>query len=330
MPAVLRAGRDADAGGFIALVGTCWAEYPGCVMDLDGEVPELRALASYYAGQGGALWVAEADGRVVGMVATKPLDGGAWELCKMYAYSDQRGSGLAQSLAYAAEAHARVHGGGEMRLWSDTRFDRAHRFYEKCSYLRAGPIRALNDLSHSMEFEYAKPLTGSVVRRLDAAAAVSAVPRLAAILKECVDAGGNLSFLAPLAAACATTYCRRVAAQAARGERVVIAAWLDGMLAGSVVVDLAQPENQRHRAEFKKLMVAPAARRRGLARRLLREAEAAASEAGRDMLSLAAQQGSDAERLYRSEGWICGGTMPDFSRAADGTREAASLFWKRV
>jgi hypothetical protein len=51
----LRPGRDDDAAGFIDLIAGCWAEYPGCVMDLDGEVPELRALASHYAGQGGAL-----------------------------------------------------------------------------------------------------------------------------------------------------------------------------------------------------------------------------------------------------------------------------------
>jgi len=39
-----------------------------------------------------------------------------------------------------------------------------------------------------------------------------------------VDAGGNLSFLAPLVADKAIAYCRRVALQAARGERVLVAA----------------------------------------------------------------------------------------------------------
>ena len=105
-PPVLRAGRDSDASDFIALVDTCWAEYPGCVMDLDGEVPELRALATYYAQQNGALWAAGRAGRVVGMVATKPLADGTWELCKMYAYADQRGTGLAQSLVTAAAVSA--------------------------------------------------------------------------------------------------------------------------------------------------------------------------------------------------------------------------------
>ena len=327
---VLRAGRDSDAAGFIALVDTCWAEYPGCVMDLDGEVPELRALASYYARQNGALWAAEQDGRVVGMVATRPLADGTWELCKMYAYADQRGTGLAQSLVAAAETHARRHGASEMRLWSDTRFDRAHRFYEKSSYLRAGPIRALNDLSNSMEFEYAKPLVGTHIQRLNAAAAVSAVPRLAAILRECVDSGGNLSFRAPLPQEKAAAYMRRVASLAARGERVLFAAWSDGVLAGSIALDLALPDNQRHRAEIKKLMVAPEARRRGLARALLRHAEAAARAAGREMLTLATHAGGGAENLYADAGWTRGGAMPDYTRKADGTAEAAVFFWKAI
>ena len=42
----IRPGRDEDASGFIRLIGDAWAEYPNCVLDVDGEVPELRALAT--------------------------------------------------------------------------------------------------------------------------------------------------------------------------------------------------------------------------------------------------------------------------------------------
>ena len=152
----LRAGRDGDAAGIIALIGACWAEYPGCVMDVDGEVPELRALATYYAKQGGALWVAEADAAVVGMVGTRPLDDGAWEICKMYVASTHRGAGLAQALIDAAEGYARAHGARWMKLWSDTRFERAHRFYEKHGYMRQPALRELHDLSNSIEYHYVK------------------------------------------------------------------------------------------------------------------------------------------------------------------------------
>lgn len=326
-PPVLRAGRDGDAEDFIALIGACWAEYPGCVMDVDGEVPELRALASYFAAQGGALWAAEQGGRVVGMVGTRPLGEGDWEICKMYAYPGQRGSGLAQTLIATAEAHARARGAAAMRLWSDTRFDRAHRFYEKCSYLRAGPIRVLDDLSHSLEFAYAKPLAGIAVRALDAAAAVSAIPGLAAVLVDCVGAGAAAGFRAPLAPAAAAAHCKRLASAAARGEGALVAGWCDGTLAGAAALAFDTPETHRHRGEIRTLLVAPAARHRGLGRLLLREAEAAARAAGRSLLSAAAPE---ADRLLRREGWTELGTLPDHARGADGTPQAAVWYWKRV
>jgi GNAT superfamily N-acetyltransferase len=296
----LRPGRDSDAAGFIALVDTCWAEYPGCVMDLDGEVPELRALATYYAQQNGALWAAEHEGRVVGMVATKPLADGTWELCKMYAYASQRGTGLAQSLVAAAETHARSHGATEMRLWSDTRFDRAHRFYEKSSYLRAGPIRALNDLSNSMEFEYAKPLIGTHVQQLAAAAAVSALPRL--------------SRLAPAP-------WKSIASQAATGAAILLAAWHEGTLIGTTVLET--PTTQPHRAALALLLVAPEARRQGIGRALLRATEAAAKSAGRDLLTATT---SSAEGLFDS--WQRLGSVPGYYQQADGTKASTTFFWK--
>jgi len=301
---------------------------------VDGEVPELRALASYYAGQGGALWVAEQDGRVVGMVGTRPLGddapGAAWEICKMYAYPDQRGSGLARTLIDTAEEFARAHGATAMKLWTDTRFDRAHRFYENRSYLRDGPIRALDDLSRTLEFTYAKPLTGVVVRRLDAAAAVSAIPRLATVLAECVNAGAAAGFHAPLAIDRARATWKRAASQAALGEKILLAAWADGTLVGTATLDLDMPETQRHRAELHTLLVLPAARRRGIGRQLLRAAETAALGAGRTLLVLDTPAGGDAERLWRAEGWTERGTVPDWSRTSDGAPEAATFFWKQV
>ena len=124
-------------------------------MDVDGEVPELLALASYYGGQGGALWAAEEDGLLVGMVGTRPGAGG-WELCKMYVDRGVRGGGLAQALLGSAERFAVAAGAVGMRLWSDTRFERAHRFYAKQGYARFGEPRALHDKSNTVEFGFAK------------------------------------------------------------------------------------------------------------------------------------------------------------------------------
>ena len=155
---MIRPARDADAPGLVALIAACWAEYPGCVMDLDGENPELRRFASYCAEQGGAAWVAELGGEIVGMVATVPLGGGEWEIKRLYVARPLRGAGLALRLLATAEGFAAERGAGCLVLWSDTRFDRAHRFYEKQGYARAGAVRALDDLSRSLEFGYAKVL----------------------------------------------------------------------------------------------------------------------------------------------------------------------------
>jgi GNAT superfamily N-acetyltransferase len=75
----LRRVRDADGPALERLIGGIWAEYPGCVLDVDREEPWLRAPASAYgdrsgppsAGSGddhghrayrGAMWVVEAPG----------------------------------------------------------------------------------------------------------------------------------------------------------------------------------------------------------------------------------------------------------------------------
>ncbi len=152
IPVPIRPGRDADGPAFIALIGRCWADYPGLVLWVDEEEPELRALASHFAGLGGALWIA-GDG--VGMAATRPLArgtaGGAWEICRVYVHPDAHGSGLAQRLMAVAEGHS----GGPFELWSDTRFARAHRFYGKLGYRQDGE-RALSDRARSREFRFVK------------------------------------------------------------------------------------------------------------------------------------------------------------------------------
>lgn len=327
---VLRAGRDEDAAGFISLIGDCWAEYPGNILDVDGELPELRALASYFAKAGGMLWAVEQGGAVVGMCATKPLGDGVWELCKVYSRPTLRGGGMTARMLGTAEDFARAHGGTRMKLWSDTRFDRAHRFYEKHSYVRLGPLRVLNDLSMSIEFEYDKPLVGTQVERLDAAGAQSAVPRLAALLKDCVDAGASVSYLPPLAPATATAFWTGAASKAAMGGRVIFAGWVDGILAGTVTLDLDMPPNQPHRADVAKLLVHPSARRRGLARALMARLEEEARAAGRKLLVLDTKAGDAAEPLYRAMGWTEVGQIPDFAMNGDGSLSPTIFFWKRL
>jgi GNAT superfamily N-acetyltransferase len=324
----VRRGRDSDADAFIALIAACWSQYPGIVLDVDGEMPELRALASYYSDKGGALWAAETAGRIVGMVATIPHAADTWEICRVYTLPSTHGSGLGQRMLNTAEAHARAAGATRLLLWSDTRFDRAHRFYEKHGYVRHGPIRVLHDLSHSLEFGYAKPVAG--IEPLDAAAAASAERRLAEILCACVDAGASVSYLPPLARGVARAFWKQTAADVAAGTRIILAAWHDATLVGTVMLEFASSPNQPHRAEVQKLLVHPDARRRGIARALMARAETEARRAGKTLLTLDTRAGDAAECLYRAMGWHEAGRIPGFALNADRVPCATVFFWKSV
>jgi putative acetyltransferase len=149
----IREARDEDADDLIALVGACFAEYPGCVLDVDGEIPELRRIASAFSGWGGQFWVAERAGRAVASIGWVPA-GDAVELCKLYVDASERRQGLAHRLCERVEEVARRRGAACVELWSDTRFETAHLLYEKRGYQRGGETRLLHDLSDTVEFYY--------------------------------------------------------------------------------------------------------------------------------------------------------------------------------
>jgi GNAT superfamily N-acetyltransferase len=213
----------------------------------------------------------------------------------MYVDATARGIGLAGDLLRAAEDHARAAGAQRLVLWTDTRFTRAHGFYEKQGYMRQGSIRILDDISNSLEFRYAKPARGLVVEALDAAAAARAERRLADLLITCVAEDASLEFLPPLSRERAVAFWKQTSAAVAAGARVLLVAWRDGVMAGSVTLDLATAQNQSHAAAIQKLLVDPAARRAGLGRALMRRAEQAARGHGRTLLSLDTRAGSAAE-----------------------------------
>lgn len=156
----LRDATDTDSEPLAALVAASFAEYPGCLFDWS-EFPELRQPASHFARKGGRLWVAQGDGgRIVGSIGVAPVpEQGAVELTKVYVDPAFRGSGLAQALFARTFDFAGAGGYGEMMLWSDTRFARGHRFYEKLGFLRWPGERYLADISATWEYHFRKPLS---------------------------------------------------------------------------------------------------------------------------------------------------------------------------
>ncbi len=152
----LRQARDEDSAGIIALIASCYAEYPPNVLDVDGEEPELRQPASKFA----AFWVLvdEAE-RVFGSIALAPYpQRKVVELKKCYVAKTLRGQGWGRRLIEQVEAWAREQAYAEVELWTDTRFTLAHQVYAKMGYRRSGRQRELHDLSQTTEDHYHKRL----------------------------------------------------------------------------------------------------------------------------------------------------------------------------
>lgn len=155
----IRDATDGDSEPLAALIAASFAEYPNCHFVWE-EFPELRQPASAFAAKGGRLWVADAPGGgIAGSLAATPVPSqNAVEITKVYADPAFRGSGLAQALFAEALAFARAGGFGEMMLWSDTRFARGHRFYEKLGFRRWPGERYLADVSETWEYHFRLPL----------------------------------------------------------------------------------------------------------------------------------------------------------------------------
>ena len=155
---VIRDSRDDDAAGLIELIGGCFAEYPGCVLDVDREMPQLRAIASTFAEHGGRFWTAELDGVVVACAGIAPAEPNGAELKHLYVAKCARRMGLGTSFVNIIEAEGRARGAAFVEMWSDTRFKDAHRLYERLGYLRSPKTRELHDLSNSVEYHFRKDL----------------------------------------------------------------------------------------------------------------------------------------------------------------------------
>ncbi|MGF3024785.1 N-acetyltransferase family protein [Methylobacterium aquaticum] len=161
-------------------------------------------------------------------------------------------------------------------------------------------------------------------------AAEAALPDLAALLLACVRDGASIGFLLPFSLPEAEAFWRDGLPALESGARRLLVAREDGRIVGSTQVGLAAPPNGRHRAEITKVLVHPQARRRGLGRALMREAEAVAAAEGRSLLILDTRTDDAGEALYRSLGYVVTGVVPDYACSPTGVREACTFMHKRL
>lgn len=154
----IRPAFNADGDGLAALIADVFDEYPGCVFDRAAEFPELDAIADDFKRGDGRSWVVvDADDCILGCLGIKyDAPRHEAELHKVYLQRATRGQGMAQkliakALAWLGQTHADC---ATVMLWTDTRFEAGHRFYEKCGFARTGESRILDDLSNSSEIQF--------------------------------------------------------------------------------------------------------------------------------------------------------------------------------
>ncbi|HUL52876.1 MAG TPA: GNAT family N-acetyltransferase [Opitutaceae bacterium] len=163
-------------------------------------------------------------------------------------------------------------------------------------------------------------------------AAASRRPELAALLVDAVKHGASVGFVLPLAEGEADDYWRKIGAEIAAGQRLLLAAFDEaGRLIGGAQLALESRPNGRHRAEVQKVMVLASHRGRGIGAALMARVEAEARARGRRLLHLDTSVGvGGATAFYDRLGYTRVGGIPDFAANPDGTLAANAIYYKRL
>jgi O-acetylserine/cysteine efflux transporter len=154
--AVTPAGR-ADTPGVVELIGRVYREY-GFVYVPEVEVPDLFRFDEHYTPPRGAFYVVREGSVIVGSVGVERLADGSAELHRLYLDARLRGRGTGRALVEAVLEWCRAERIGRLILWSDTRFDQAHRLYERMSFRRTGQRVLPDDPNQTREYGFERPV----------------------------------------------------------------------------------------------------------------------------------------------------------------------------
>ena len=155
------------------------------------------------------------------------------------------------------------------------------------------------------------------------------IAQLSRVLIDCVEGGASVGFVLPMTPEKAAAFWRRVGETLARGARKLLVAEEGGAILGTVQLVEPSSENQPHRADIAKMLVSPAARRRGVGALLLVAAERLARESGKTLLVLDTAT-AEADRLYLRHGWQLTGEIPEYALFPDGTPCATRIYYKKL
>jgi GNAT superfamily N-acetyltransferase len=149
----IEAATRADAPGVIDLIGRVFVEY-GWIWDAPTEVPDLLEWATHYEPPHGAFFVIRREGVVVGSAGVERGDGATAELHRLYLEPALRGRGFGDALVEAILDWSRREAVRRLVLWSDTRFEHAHRLYLRKGFRQTGERTLPEDINHTREYHF--------------------------------------------------------------------------------------------------------------------------------------------------------------------------------
>ncbi|MBN9500853.1 MAG: hypothetical protein BGO01_00905 [Armatimonadetes bacterium 55-13] len=149
MSFLIRLATQADAPQAVRVVKAVYDEY-GFSWDAEDYHADLYDLQSHYFDAGHRFWVAEQNNVVlatVGLHLFRPLTGEVGQIVehenqrriggtdcsleRLYVHPEARKAGIGQALMRTVTGEAKSAGKRTMEIWSDKRFEAAHRLYQR-------------------------------------------------------------------------------------------------------------------------------------------------------------------------------------------------------
>jgi ribosomal protein S18 acetylase RimI-like enzyme len=152
----------------------------------------------------------------------------------------------------------------------------------------------------------------------------SHIDQLSELLVKVVDDGASIGFLPPMKLSEARQYWQTVL----KPDVILFIAKINNEIVGTIQVHLCTKQNGLHRAEIAKLMTSPNARRKGVARSLMKVAEERAINEGRTLLVLDTREGDPSNLLYQSLCYIPAGKIPNFALSGEGELDTTVIYYK--
>lgn len=148
------------------------------------------------------------------------------------------------------------------------------------------------------------------------------------VLQACVKDGASVGFTNPDDRLAIDRFWKdKINGLASEDCELLIARDNDSVV-GTVIINYCGMPNGSHRAEISKLLVHPHARRQGIARELMNQAEQRAWEKGISLLVLDTRSGDVASTLYLSLGWQTAGSIPYYAKSIENTLDATTYMYK--